>query len=298
MSLQWARLIGGVGSSPASKPTSTNNPQQRLARFKKVYGQLLVGYSTTSQWHPSLTSIQQTWRHASTSAADPATIDAIRAALQRITSLLHEESRTPVPHPCISFASSSRIFDTISQIASQSRNEGIIREAISAFSTLVDSEEEEFLCDHVFAESLMSFVGKVSGTSSMILGADAEGEIVELLFGIAAKIRLQPEILPVWFISQAESGRDGSDAGDGTTDAAAQRRSFEGVTHKEDFPLFYLLIGYVHHEGRVGDFARTGLLYIIESASSSLELERWLVESDLATLMASGLGALYSQLSR
>ncbi len=54
----------------------------------------------------------------------------------------------------------------------------------------------------------------------------------------------------------------------------------------------------MHHEGRVGDFARTGLLYIIEAASSSIDLEQWIVESDLATLMASGLGALYSQLSR
>lgn len=54
----------------------------------------------------------------------------------------------------------------------------------------------------------------------------------------------------------------------------------------------------MHHEGRVGDFARTGLLYIIEAAYTSGDLEKWIVESDLATLMASGLGALYSQLSR
>jgi hypothetical protein len=55
---------------------------------------------------------------------------------------------------------------------------------------------------------------------------------------------------------------------------------------------------YIHHEGKVGDFARTGLLYIIEAASSSGPLEQWIVESDLSTLMATGLGALYSQLSR
>ena len=42
--LQWARLIGGVGSSPSgSKQSAGNNPQQRLARFKRTYGQLLVG---------------------------------------------------------------------------------------------------------------------------------------------------------------------------------------------------------------------------------------------------------------
>lgn len=61
--------------------------------------------------------------------------------------------------------------------------------------------------------------------------------------------------------------------------------------------MFYLLVDYIHHEGKVGDFARTGLLYIIEAASNSVELEQWIVESDLSTLMATGLGALYSQLS-
>ncbi|KAI9813931.1 MAG: hypothetical protein M1832_006015 [Thelocarpon impressellum] len=276
----WARLIGGVSSSPAVKQPSANNPQQRLARFRKVYAQLL-----------------QTWRASPSPVADAATADAIRRALQRLTSLLHEESRTPVPHPCLSFASSSRMYDTISQVASTSHNEGVIREAISAFGTLVDSEEEEFLRDGGFAKSLMAFVGRVSGANAMMVGADAEAEVVELLFGIAAKIRLQPDILPMWFTSHGGPGRQGLD---GAAEPAPvdDAKNFEGSTHEEDFPLFYLLIGYVHHEGRVGDFARTGLLYIIESASSSEELERWLVESDLATLMASGLGALYSQLSR
>jgi hypothetical protein len=57
-------------------------------------------------------------------------------------------------------------------------------------------------------------------------------------------------------------------------------------------------VDYVHSEGRAGDFARTGLLYLIETASRSKDLEKWLIESDLDTLMATGLGALYSQLGR
>lgn len=54
---------------------------------------------------------------------------------------------------------------------------------------------------------------------------------------------------------------------------------------------------HVHLEGRTGDFARTGMLYLIETASSSADLELWMVDSDLATYMASALGALYSSLS-
>ncbi|KAK9326440.1 Retinoic acid induced 16-like protein-domain-containing protein [Lipomyces orientalis] len=65
-----------------------------------------------------------------------------------------------------------------------------------------------------------------------------------------------------------------------------------------DFPLFYFLLEFIHHEDKAGEFARTGLLYIVESAWPSSPLEQWIIESDFGTLMASGLGALYSQLSR
>lgn len=113
---------------------------------------------------------------------------------------------------------------------------------------------------------------------------DTEGRIVEVLFSIASRLRLQPGLLPTWF--QANMTGEERDLGPHARKA------------KDAFPLFYFTLDYVHHDGRVGDFARTGLLYIIESASHSEALERWIVESDLATLMASGLGALYSQLSR
>ena len=106
----------------------------------------------------------------------------------------------------------------------------------------------------------------------------------------------------MWFTTRCRSpGGAGLGITNGTTESGNVGRARAigtEIAKHEDFPLFYLLIDYVHHEGRVGDFARTGLLYLIESASHSVELETWLVQSDLATLMASGLGALYSQLSR
>ena len=149
------------------------------------------------------------------------------------------------------------------------------------FSLLLDGEEEEIFGDAGFARSVMTFVGKATA-----IGAEAEGGIVELLFGIATKIRLKPEILPVWFVPKKNNG------------TSANTTRLVEATDEEDFPLFYLLLHYVHHGGSVGDFARTGLLYLVESASHSEILEGWIIESDLATLMASGLGALYSQLSR
>lgn len=138
----------------------------------------------------------------------------------------------------------------------------------------------------------MNLLIRITGANSMSLGSELVVEVVELSFNVTTKIRLDPEILPVWFTSQR---RHEDVAKSNTTDP---HEKFAGKTHKEDFQLFYLLIDYIHEEGRCGDFARTGLLYIIEAASNDIALEQWIVESDLATLMATGLGALYSQLSR
>jgi hypothetical protein len=140
-----------------------------------------------------------------------------------------------------------------------------------------------------FSKSLTDLLVRITRANSTPIGSDMEVEIAELAFSIAAKIRLQPSILPRWFTSHSEeSDEEHRDA----------YERFVGKTKKEDFPLFYLLIDYMHHEGRTGDFARTGLLYLIETASTSTALEQWVVESDLATQMASGLGALYGRLSR
>jgi hypothetical protein len=178
----------------------------------------------------------------------------------------------------------------VAKIATSSFNQWIIKEAVLFFASLVESEEEAFVENDTFAASLTNLLVRITGANSIRLGADTEARVVELAFNITTKIRLNPEILAVWFKSQQNGPAD--------VKLLDDREKFAGRTQKQDFPLFYLLMDYIHHEGKVGDFARTGLLYIIEAASNSVPLEQWIVESDLSTLMATGLGALYSQLSR
>ena len=160
------------------------------------------------------------------------------------------------------------------------------------FATLIESEEEAFVENPTFSASLTNLLVRITGVNSVRLGLDTESRVVELAFNITTKIRLDPDILPAWFKTQ-QIGQQAVDDRDRDV-----RDKFAGRTQRADFPLFYILMDYIHHEGKVGDFARTGLLYIIEAASSSAALEQWIVESDLSTLMATGLGALYSQLSR
>jgi hypothetical protein len=291
--LQWSKLLAHspLSSSSAAKKDVGKDPVRRLHRFEKEYGQVLV-------WIPlqygciaadSLRQIKQTWRNSSNLMQDLEAAESIEVRVQEMTHILNDESRRPLPHPCISFAAAKQIFLPIGKIATTSYNEWIVKEVVYFFATLIESEEEPFVENDAFASSLTNLLVRITGANGIRLDTDTESRVVELCFNITTKIRLAPEILPAWFRTRQSTG------GKGQPEDSHDR--FAGKTQKQDFPLFYILMDYIHHEGKVGDFARTGLLYIIEAASSSVELEQWIVESDLSTLMATGLGALYSQLS-
>lgn len=272
----WSRLIAhtlpSTGNSRNWKDFA-KDPVRRLQRFEKEYAQLLGA-----------------WRNSPNIAHDDDAAERIEICLQELTNILTDENRRPLPHPCITFCATKQIYIPIAKISTSSFNEWVIKEAVLFFATLIESEEEAFVENDHFSASLTHLMVRITGANAIRLSADTEARVVELAFNITTKIRLDPEILPAWFKSQSQNEEERQPLG--------EHERFTGRTQKQDFPLFYLLMDYIHHEGKVGDFARTGLLYIIEAASSSVELEQWIVESDLSTLMATGLGALYSQLSR
>ncbi|KFA69102.1 hypothetical protein S40285_00072 [Stachybotrys chlorohalonatus IBT 40285] len=266
----WSRLLSPLSSGPSRKDQA-KDPAKRLHRFEKEYGNLL-----------------STWRSSSNLPQNVEAAEQLEIRLQELTNILSDETRRPLPHPCIQYASMKQIYVPIGKIATISYNEWIIKEAVLFFATLIESEEEAFVENSTFSASLTNLLVRITGVHSVRLGLDTESRVVELAFNITTKIRLDPSILPAWFKTQSDQQDAPKDSHD----------RFEGRTQRADFPLFYILMDYIQHEGKVGDFARTGLLYIIEAASRSALLEQWVVESDLSTLMATGLGALYSQLSR
>ncbi|KAM5356565.1 hypothetical protein ACJ41O_003211 [Fusarium nematophilum] len=280
----WSRLLSPL-SSGSSRKDQAKDPAKRLHRFEKEYGHLL-----------------STWRTSSNLSRDSDAAETLEIRLQELTNILSDESRRPLPHPCIQYCSLKQIYVPIGKIATTSYNEWIIKEAVLFFATLIESEEEAFVENQTFAASLTNLLVRITGVNGVRLGLDTESRVVELAFNITTKIRLDPGILPAWFKTHrgvALQHREKDDDVDHNHHYHQQQHeTFVGRTQRADFPLFYILMDYIHHEGKVGDFARTGLLYIIEAASSSGPLEQWIVESDLSTLMATGLGALYSQLSR
>ncbi|KKK16400.1 DNA polymerase epsilon subunit C [Aspergillus rambellii] len=259
----WSRIIGGSRSLSTKSPRATS-PTERLTAFKRTCN-----------------TLQQIWRSTNSPSGEQAAITHTRTCIERLNSVLSDESRGPAPHPCLAYAASSQIFVTVTKLALSANDEAMLRSATVFFNTLIDSEVDGVVDNRLFARALVDLVRRADKHSE-----DVEGRLVELLFGIANNIRLQPTILPAWFAPRSDD-QDLEREGSGGVE-------FAGAMRKDDFPLFYLLVEYVHHAGRAGDFARTGLLYLIETASRSKNLERWLIESDLATLMATGLGAFVS----
>ncbi|CEL00535.1 hypothetical protein ASPCAL00135 [Aspergillus calidoustus] len=261
----WSRIIGGSRSLSTKSPRAAS-PTERLTAFKRTCN-----------------TLQQIWRSSNSATGEQAATVHARNCIERLNSVLSDESRGPAPHPCLAYAASSQIFVTVTKLALSSYDEGMLRSATIFFNTLIDSEVDGVVDNRLFARALVDLVRRADKQSE-----DIEGRLVELLFGVSNNIRLQPTILPAWFAPRSDDQDSEVSSANGV--------EFAGTMRKDDFPLFYLLVEYVHHAGRAGDFARTGLLYLIETASRSKDLERWLIESDLATLMATGLGALYSQL--
>lgn len=99
-------------------------------------------------------------------------------------------------------------------------------------------------------------------------------DLVDLMYTICSKIHGFPALLNIFFHDKQQE----------------DRREYE-------FLLFTYLLRFVHREGRSGDYARTGLLFVMEMASSD-PLAEFILSSDFAIIMAAGLGALYSQLPR
>ncbi|MCJ1400935.1 hypothetical protein MMC11_004146 [Xylographa trunciseda] len=268
----WSRLIGGVAATP-KKQALPNTPQQRLAQFKSTYNALL-----------------RIWHNGEGVSTDAFTAENVRICLRRMSELLQDDTRGPTPHLCVSFAATSRLLVVVCRVGSAFKDDSITQEALGTCGLLIDSEEEAFLEDRSFANVLPDFVNSVIGAAPTDLDVETENAMLEVLFGIASRIRLQPEILSIWFKPSVH--RDRSLQHDRTSDNSTSS------SRSDDFPLFYSLLHFVPAEGRAGEFARMGLLYLIESAAYSENLERWIVEGDMASFMASGLGALYSQLSR
>lgn len=194
---------------------------------------------------------------------------------------------------------------------------------------------------------------KVMGAAKNIVRSspsEYEEDLVNLLCILCSRIRTFRELLMIffhdkhWFHSEplfSVEEEDEEDASDGTslsepgdlqseTAAAAAATPDVHAYHKKseyEFLLFNYLLRFVHREGQIGDFARAGLLFLMDVAMSpgdqehrlskdgsipsespsdtaaadpisdaALSLAEYVLDGDFSDVLGAGLGAVYSQL--
>lgn len=187
---------------------------------------------------------------------------------------------------------------------------GMRSETIRTVASMIDLLDDRFLVQHAVHKPtirLLRFCVLDEQQDDLY-----DEDLVDLMYIICSKIHGFPALLNIffhdrqWLTTPQKTQHTPSLA---TTEEpvadnplydshSSQRNGTVPGEKKPDyeFVLFTYLLRFVHREGRSGDFARTGLLFLMEMATG--QLGEFILESDFATIMAAGLGALYSQLPR
>ncbi|RCH90590.1 hypothetical protein CU098_002398, partial [Rhizopus stolonifer] len=162
---------------------------------------------------------------------------------------------------------------------------GFRGEAIRLIASMIDLLDDRFLVHNAVHKptiKLLRFCVLDDRQSELY-----SDDLVDLMYIICSKIHGFPALLNIFFHDKHWLT---------TPQKSTEIESEQQKQPEYEFLLFTYLLRFVHREGRSGDFARTGLLFLMEMATEGLG--DFILGSDFATIMAAGLGALYSQLPR
>jgi Retinoic acid induced 16-like protein len=160
----------------------------------------------------------------------------------------------------------------------------VATEAVRCLITLIEVSDEDFLAH----DSVCVSISELAGGFHPGLDDEYREMLMKLLFNVAANVKVRAGLLSLWFNLDGIRNRDSQgpqSPNDALNDVFVL---FSAQLIQNDFPIFYALLENVPVEGKIGDFAKTGLLYFIELAQEGDELEEWILSSDLATMMAAG----------
>ncbi|KAI9298976.1 hypothetical protein K502DRAFT_298817 [Neoconidiobolus thromboides FSU 785] len=192
---------------------------------------------------------------------------------------------------------------------------GIRGETIRFVSTLVNLLDVKFLIHspiHIPTLKLLKLCIKEDTDNQMDkFNNFYVDDLIDLLYTLCSKIHSSPPLLNIFFYDKkwlTTPQKQGSPlnkeeianlTGEYTNDEDIKPKI---ILNENDSPqyeclLFSYLLRFVHREGKSGDYARTGLLFLIEVAGGNFR-DYILYHSDLCPILSAGLGALYSQLPR
>ncbi|KAI8992055.1 Retinoic acid induced 16-like protein-domain-containing protein [Mycotypha africana] len=250
----------------------------------------------------------------------------ISSTLRQMADLLvDEEAREDenTTGPCMEYFLKNSILQYLVDAAEKEDYPiGLRGEIIQIVASMINCLNDRFLVHNAVHTPIVKLL------RFCVLQDDQKGmytdELVDLMYAICSKIQGYPALLNIFFFDKnwlttpqkkkhafpKSSIDEKTEAvnkphSNGCKEAAAvddgmlqQCPSLFGTSRPPDyeFLLFTYLLRFAHCEGKTGDYARTGLLFIIEMAKG--QLGDFILSSDFTTVLAAGLGALYSQLPR
>ncbi|KAF9264694.1 hypothetical protein L218DRAFT_899648 [Marasmius fiardii PR-910] len=260
---------------------------------------------------------------------------------------------------CLEYLLKNDVLGTLVRLCESDRPYGIQAEVLRAVQNMVVLLDEQFLVHSAVHKAVLRLLRacagddlqeQLDGRRQRVMGAagnsvrsqpsEFEEDLVNLLCILCSRIRTYRELLMIffhdkhWYHSEplfAVEEKDEDDEDDevsGTVRVPSPAPSHTTVTTKTqvsapkteyEFLLFNYLLRFVHREGQIGEFARAGLLLLMDVAMSpdepihrltgeetratddpiteaALALAEYILDGDFSEVLAAGLGAVYSLL--
>ncbi|KAF8502558.1 Retinoic acid induced 16-like protein-domain-containing protein [Hysterangium stoloniferum] len=269
---------------------------------------------------------------------------------------------------CLEYLLKNDVLGNLVRLSEADRPFGIQAQVLRSVANMVVLLDEQFLVHSAVHKAVLRLLrccvgdqieeqvdGKIKpmgAASNAARGTPSEYEedLVDLLCILCSRIRNYRELLMIffydkhWFQShlqtvpeEDEDDEDEGESGNISSDPASQHASSPSPSNhtssapqktEYEFLLFNYLLRFVHREGRIGDFARAGLLFLMDVAMSAgettqyrlleedgsisssdadanaadpvadaaLALAEYVLDGDFSDVLGAGLGAVYSLL--
>ncbi|KAK3808656.1 MAG: Retinoic acid induced 16-like protein-domain-containing protein [Benniella sp.] len=273
----WAKLKKSVVlTAPKAQPTSA----MQQARFSKCWMTIQSGFSTPEK--RSL-NVQHT---------------EIPAKLKTMVNLLVDEESGQddgTTGVCMEYLLKNSILAKLVNNAEGDEPKGIMGETIRTIASMINLLDDRFLVHNAVHKPTVKLLRTcASGTEPQ--GESYHEDLVDLMYIICSKIHGYPELLNVFFHDKQWLTKPQRATAQRIQKNLETMEMIKKPKSEYEFLLFTYLSKFVHREGKAGDFARTGLLFLMELSTGSLG--EYIMDAEFTSLLSAGIGASYSQLPR
>ncbi|ANB13167.1 hypothetical protein AWJ20_1449 [Sugiyamaella lignohabitans] len=268
----WRRVVSKAFGSRRVGPTSTGHlgAKQRFDLTQKACSDIEIAVNQIS-------------------STDTPSYELLNSAIISLVEVFEAEKAITAPggkHVCILYYLQSNFFYlTCSNLRSYP---SWLLDSLSNLITLLYSVDA-ILMNKSFILGINVFLHAMS--LYRMPAQSYEETFVKLLGLMVTKIKNDDRLLIVWLKLVGVNGIHEEYAFSRFPESG--HSSSPPAYHKQ-FPLTYILLDYVCHDGSVGKICRDNLLDLIKIISSSRWLEAWICQSDFSALLVSSLSSLFS----